>query len=524
MYEWFNLIGPIMFHVFNQSEVSTAFLGYSVHAATPPPQEVRVDNLKMSSYPKLPNSSSFNSKSSNEVPAYSEKPNSPSNHQNSQTKADKMFKSSAWRDLWAALLYYVHLAGVFVILGLNYSNLSKLEHVQTDSAKLVQTLVIIGLTLVLSIVLISIFLMLVKRFPATMIRATFISTIVMLSVMGVGMFFVTNGHFMGLMFLISAGFNIFIYFAWRKRIPFSATLLKCVVDVMNIYPNTWSLSVLAIVGQVLFSALYLTTFAAIGLKYSDASESSGPIRMEGSDVAASLFLVFSMYWSMQIVENVVHTSVCGVFATFYFLHGTGAAIISPVWKSFSRSMTYSFGSIAFGSLIVAAIQFIRFLINSTRNERDNLAAACADCLLGMIEGLVRYFNHYAYVHVAIYGKPFVQSGKDTWELVKSHGVDVIINDSLVGNCMSVAVLLIGLTCAGCAFLGGMMTLDNDSLTITATAFSFLLGLMVAAVATQTIESGVSATLVCYAEDPASLQRSKPELYREIVTSYQQSYF
>ena len=459
-----------------------------------------------------------------EVPPYSEiKKGSSPNHIRSDSKAEIMFKSNSWRDLWAAILYYVHLAGVIVILGLNFHNLSKLETVQSDTTKIFQSLGIIGITLLVGVILITIFLSLINNFPKTMIKGTFISTIVLLGMMGIGMFFVPGGAFAGLIYLILAGLNLFIYFSWRKRIPFSASLLKCVVDVMKIYPNTWNLTIFAILSQATFTALYVVTLTAISLKYSDQIKSGADVQLEGVDIASMLYIVFSMYWSMQVVENVVHTSVCGVFATFYFLHGTGAAIIKPVWNSFSRSMTYSFGSIAFGSLIVAIIQFVRFLINSTRNDRDNLAAACADCLLGMIEGLVRYFNYYAYVHVAIYGKPFIQSGKDTWELIKSHGVDVIINDSLVGNCMSVAVLLIGLTCALIAFLIGLMFLDNQALIITSTVLSFVFVTMITAVATQLIESGVSATLVCYAEDPSALQRSKPELYREITHSYQQSF-
>ena len=461
-----------------------------------------------------------------EVPPYSEKKSSSPSHNrsSSNSKADRMFKSNSWRDLWAAILYYVHLAGVAVILGLNFKNLSKFESVATDTSKIIQSLGIIGSSLVLCVLLLTIFLTLVNKFPKTMIKGTFISTIILLGLMGVGMFFVPGGAFMGLMYLIMAGLNVILYFSWRNRIPFSATLLKTVVDVMKIYPNTWNLSIFAILSQAAFTVLYVVTLTAISLKYSDKFNSRRNDQVEGIDIAALLYVVFSMYWSMQVVENVVHTSVCGVFATFYFLHGTGAAIMNPVWNSFSRSMTYSFGSIAFGSLIVAILQFVRFLINSTRNERDNLAAACASYLVEMIEGLVRFFNHYAYVHVAIYGKPFIESGKDTWELIKSHGVDVIINDSLVGTCMNIAIFLISLTCCLFAFIAGLTFLDSLALQITTTVLTFVFVTLISVVATQLIESGVSATLVCYAEDPTALQRSKPELYREITHAYQQSFF
>lgn len=71
-----------------------------------------------------------------------------------------------------------------------------------------------------------------------------------------------------------------------------------------------------------------------------------------------------------------------------------------------------------------------------RNDNNPAAAilACvADCILGCIQGLVEYFNTYAYIHVAIYGKSFCDAAKDTWALVKSNGIDVIINDNLVGT-------------------------------------------------------------------------------------------
>ena len=33
---------------------------------------------------------------------------------------------------------------------------------------------------------------------------------------------------------------------------------------------------------------------------------------------------------------------------------------------------------------------------------------------------------------ALYGKPYIQSAKDTWRLFKDRGIDALVNDSLVG--------------------------------------------------------------------------------------------
>ena len=78
-----------------------------------------------------------------------------------------------------------------------------------------------------------------------------------------------------------------------------------------------------------------------------------------------------------------------------------------------RALTTSFGSIAFGSLIVALIQTIRFVLRSLERLRSDNAIAtaiicCARCIIRQVEEMVRYFNKYAFIVVSLYGKNFVR--------------------------------------------------------------------------------------------------------------------
>jgi len=75
---------------------------------------------------------------------------------------------------------------------------------------------------------------------------------------------------------------------------------------------------------------------------------------------------------------------------------------NPSIGAFKRSVTTSFGSICLGSLLVAFLRALRQLIASTRG-RDNFVAAIADCIIGILDNLMTYFNHYAFTQVAIYG-------------------------------------------------------------------------------------------------------------------------
>lgn len=55
--------------------------------------------------------------------------------------------------------------------------------------------------------------------------------------------------------------------------------------------------------------------------------------------------------------------------------------------------------------------------------------------------------------MAIYGKDFCTAGKDTWRLIKSRGIDAIINDSLIGNVLGFGMLFTGLFAGGFGLLG-----------------------------------------------------------------------
>ena len=100
----------------------------------------------------------------------------------------------------------------------------------------------------------------------------------------------------------------------------------------------------------------------------------------------------------------------------------------PTRSAFVRASTLSLGSIAFGSLIVTILELIRVLLNWASQDaaRDGnrecrlasnvdltidastiavmaILACCAACFIGCIEGLVEYFNKYAYIQIALYG-------------------------------------------------------------------------------------------------------------------------
>ena len=105
-------------------------------------------------------------------------------------------------------------------------------------------------------------------------------------------------------------------------------------------------------------------------------------------------------------------TVAGTVGTWWYNPEEATSCCSTaVLDSFYRATTLSFGSICLGSLLVAIIQALRQLVNQTRSEEggDNILLCLAECLLASLEGLIEYFNKWAYIYVGLYGYTYFEA-------------------------------------------------------------------------------------------------------------------
>lgn len=117
------------------------------------------------------------------------------------------------------------------------------------------------------------------------------------------------------------------------------------------------------------------------------------------------FLLLALFWSEQVFQNTVHAIVAGVVSTWWFDPENGSGCCSGnVVGATCRATTTSFGSICFGSLLVAIIQTLRALVEAARSDDDVEGCAAfmlclVDCCLRCLEGILEYFNKFAYIYV-----------------------------------------------------------------------------------------------------------------------------
>ncbi|KAJ1569322.1 putative choline transporter, neither null mutation nor overexpression affects choline transport [Cladochytrium tenue] len=124
--------------------------------------------------------------------------------------------------------------------------------------------------------------------------------------------------------------------------------------------------------------------------------------------------------------------------------------------------------------------------------------------------------------VAIYGRSYCDAAHRTWELFAFRGLEAAVNDSLVGNVLGCGAFATALVCAAAAYAyaAASQTVAKDAGHLAAVAlFAALIGLWSFLVVVEPIASGVAATYVCLAEDPATLQCQQPELFARIQESW-----
>jgi hypothetical protein len=160
-------------------------------------------------------------------------------------------------------------------------------------------------------------------------------------------------------------------------------LLKSITAITRKYYSTMAMGIVSLVVQTVFSIWFMITVVGVYQVYYDSSSGSN-----SKLNAAMVFLVFSFYWTTQVISYVTHVTLSGVFATVYFLNNQ---VAHPIWGSAKRALTTSFGSICFGGLLIAIINTIRYFIQVARSSSNDgilsFVLCILDCIVGCIQGL-----------------------------------------------------------------------------------------------------------------------------------------
>jgi Plasma-membrane choline transporter len=401
-------------------------------------------------------------------------------------------QNSKWNDLFFLFLFIAQLISVFTYGGINMQSYSITLTNSTSTNPHFGSYMTISL--LVSLVFSYIILGIMKAFPEGFIRGANIALITF-NVIAMFLAFAHSLVGLGIIFMLQVIIiGLWYYFA-QAYIPFSKMLLKTSTTILG---NNATVYAIPFIGLI-FASVY-SVFLLYAITPSVEKLNNG----EGGGYLVLLF-IFLFFWTQQVTANVVHVTVAGVVGKWYYKNNDTTSI---VWSAFKRATTKSLGSVCFGSLIVAVIKTIQFIIRAASKNTDNpCLMCCLQCVIGCLEQLVEYFNEYAFAYVGIYGLSYIESAKKTWEMAKDHFITVLFNDNLIYPVLLFSNIFVGL------FTGLVCWLLLNNLH-TALACG-ILGYAIASVVTTVVHSAIVALFVCCIESYETLNTLATELYNEI---------
>ena len=343
-----------------------------------------------------------------------------------------------------------------------------------------------------------------------------------------------GGFFIGqlvqsIIFAAIAVASVVILVKYSPLVSLASTILNVVVTVMKRYPST---AVAALIG-FFSSAFFIGILSlAIGCTYiafgfqSDGSmrfdDDGNPISVVSAKLVLTiLFLNFSGLYIVDVLKNVMHVTIGGIYGTWYYMESTFEGMPRGEGTgSLKRALTYSFGSVCFGSLFVVLFQCVAifFMINST--SVFGFVGHLGMNFLGMGVG---YFNLYAYSFVALYGVSMVRSARSTYLFFRQRGVQAFLNDFVISTsmgfyCFVAAIFSSIITYLYLAVFRSLLGLTDDAF-FPLLAYSFIVTLNITTVLITTIVSGSSVFFFALNKDPAVFQESHPFEFQEISRCY-----
>lgn len=148
------------------------------------------------------------------------------------------------------------------------------------------------------------------------------------------------------------------------------------------------------------------------------------------------YFIFATLWCNALIQAIGIFIIASACCMWYYNHGANDELDSPVSRSLKMAFRYHFGSLAFGSFILALVNFLQVLVQAFKKQAQNTGADqnkcfeyvinCLRCCLACVERIVQFINKTAYIQIALRGKNFCMAAKDGFEIVWNNGIRYLI--------------------------------------------------------------------------------------------------
>ncbi|CAI4225944.1 unnamed protein product [Auanema sp. JU1783] len=183
-----------------------------------------------------------------------------------------------------------------------------------------------------------------------------------------------------------------------------------------------------------------------------------------------VYNLFAFFWMTCFVAALGDIALAGAFASHYWALDKSKDLPSfPVLRALGRAIRYNMGSLAFGSLIIAIIKIIRVLLEyfeekfgKSENAIIKNIFLALKCCFWCMEVFFRFLTKNAYIMMAIYGRGFFTSAKDSFFLLSRNIRRTVVVNQVAGLLLFIgkAMITIGMGVVAFFFFSGQWVVEG----------------------------------------------------------------
>lgn len=215
------------------------------------------------------------------------------------------------------------------------------------------------------------------------------------------------------------------------------------------------------------------------------------------------YIFFALLWHNAFFVAVAYCIIAGAVGVWFFTPRKDKGSRAVACVAAKNALFWHIGSLAFGSCILAIIQwikwFLRFLSKQAKAQKNAILAAvfkCLACCVWCFEKCVQYLNKNAYIQIALLGTNFCKSAYNAFTLILRNAARFATVAALSYMVHFIGfVFIMAATGVGGYFILNAMYSDVNP--VCPVIIYVLIGYLVAKLYMGTFGLAVDATLQCF---------------------------
>lgn len=215
------------------------------------------------------------------------------------------------------------------------------------------------------------------------------------------------------------------------------------------------------------------------------------------------YIFFSFLWNNAMFIACGQIIIAGAVGIWFFTKHSEKSSTYKVGKSIWWLFRYHAGSAAFGSLILAIVQFIRYLMmyfeqqaKVQKNKVMEIALKIGQCIIACLERCIKFLNKNAYIQVALKGTNFCRSAMTAFSLIFRNFVRFGIVATLSAITERIGIMLITISTTTLGYLIVKTMHPHSNPVVPCVLFVFV-GYMVAKLYMAVFLMAVDCALQCF---------------------------